>query len=87
MNAVCATDVAVERNGRTLLGSVSLEVAAGAMVGIVGPNGAGKSTLLRVLSGDLAPSGGAATLQGVDVAGATLRRLARLRRFTCARYA
>ena len=81
MNAVCATDVAVERNGRTLLGSVSLEVAAGAMVGIVGPNGAGKSTLLRVLSGDLAPSGGAATLQGVDVAGATLRRLARLRSY------
>lgn len=40
----------VYSNGRGIT-DVSIEVAAGKLVGLVGPNGAGKTTLLRVLIG------------------------------------
>lgn len=81
MSLVAVTDVLVQRNGRPLLDAVSLEVAAGELIGIVGPNGAGKTTLLRVLSGDLAPDRGGAVLDNVEVAKASLQRLARLRSY------
>ncbi len=38
-------------SGRKLFDSVSLQLLAGAKVGVLGPNGAGKSTLLRLLGG------------------------------------
>ncbi len=43
---------------RRALWRVSLEVAAGDVVGLLGPNGAGKSTLLRLLATLIAPSSG-----------------------------
>jgi iron complex transport system ATP-binding protein len=65
-----------------LLDDVSLEVAAGSIVGIVGPNGAGKTTLLRVIAGDVHPDRGRATIGDLDVSTAGLRRLATLRAFS-----
>jgi heme transport system ATP-binding protein len=81
MTVVSAASISVLRQGRRLLSDVSLEVPAGAVVGIVGPNGAGKSTLLRVLAGDIHPDSGRAAMDGVDVSTAGLRRLATLRAF------
>jgi len=81
MTTINASGIVVARGGRTILDSVSFDVAAGEVVGVVGPNGAGKSTLLRVLAGDLAPDDGAVSLAGEDVAAATVQRLARLRSF------
>jgi len=47
--------------------SVSFEVAQGEILGFLGPNGAGKSTTIKVLTGQLTPHSGKASILGVDV--------------------
>ena len=46
---------------------VSLKIARGARHALIGPNGAGKTTLINLLTGVLAPSGGAILLEGDDI--------------------
>ncbi len=45
---------------------VSLQVAAGELVGYIGPNGAGKSTTIKMLTGILVPTSGRIQVAGVD---------------------
>jgi ABC-2 type transport system ATP-binding protein len=45
---------------------MSLSVPEGALFGFLGPNGAGKTTTIRVLLGFLRPTGGTATIFGLD---------------------
>src|SRR4249919_1553339 len=47
---------------------VDLTVEAGEIFGFLGPNGAGKTTTLRMLATLLKPTGGRATVAGVDLA-------------------
>jgi ABC-2 type transport system ATP-binding protein len=47
---------------------LDLEVAAGAVFGLVGPDGAGKTTTIRLLAGITRPTAGTATVLGRDVA-------------------
>ena len=47
---------------------VSLEVAAGEVVGLLGPNGAGKSTTLRLVAGLVRPDRGSVRIAGHDLA-------------------
>ena len=45
---------------------LSLRVAPGEILALLGPNGAGKTTTIRMLMGILSPSGGTATVDGLD---------------------
>ncbi|PII84432.1 heme ABC transporter ATP-binding protein [Leucobacter sp. OLJS4] len=61
-SVVATLNEAVVRQGKFVLGPISLQVDAGERIGITGPNGAGKSTLLRLLLGDRDPDAGSASL-------------------------
>ncbi|MBM4101179.1 MAG: ABC transporter ATP-binding protein [Phycisphaerae bacterium] len=52
---------------------VTLEVAAGEVVGFLGPNGAGKTTTMRMITGFLEPTQGQVTLQGFSLDAAPIQ--------------
>jgi ABC-2 type transport system ATP-binding protein len=61
------------------LDDLTLDVAAGEVLGYLGPNGAGKTTTIRLLLGLARPTAGTAAIFGIDVADdpvATHERLA-----------
>ncbi len=47
---------------------INFSVAEGEIIGFLGPNGAGKTTAIKMLTGQLRPKAGKATLLGMDVA-------------------
>ena len=56
------------RYGDTLaVKQLSFEVRRGEVLGFLGPNGAGKSTTMQMITGNLAPSAGAITINGIDM--------------------
>ncbi|MEM9560972.1 MAG: ATP-binding cassette domain-containing protein [Actinomycetota bacterium] len=55
-------------DGQRILDDVSLSVGPGELVAIVGASGSGKSTMLQVLAGNLPPSTGRATIDGLPAA-------------------
>ena len=50
-----------------ILSNVSLELAAGEVLGVVGPTGSGKTTLARLMIGALKPASGSVRLDGAEV--------------------
>jgi ABC-2 type transport system ATP-binding protein len=53
---------------RLALDSLSFVVRPAEIFGLLGPNGSGKTTLFRILSTLMVPTGGAARIEGFDVA-------------------
>nr|WP_319534579.1 type I secretion system permease/ATPase [uncultured Vibrio sp.] len=50
-----------------VLSAVSLSIPAGISVGLIGPSGTGKSTLARLMLGNIKPSAGKVTLDGMEI--------------------
>ncbi|HKZ64097.1 MAG TPA: ABC transporter ATP-binding protein [Thermoplasmata archaeon] len=67
MAAVEVVDLTKLYGSKPALRDVSLAVETGEFFGLFGPNGAGKTTLLKILTGQLAPTGGGARVLGIDV--------------------
>jgi branched-chain amino acid transport system ATP-binding protein len=63
--------------GIDVLHDISLAVPPGQVCAVLGPNGAGKSTALKVMSGQLVPSQGTASINGQPIAGVSTERLIR----------
>ncbi|MFD9431865.1 sugar ABC transporter ATP-binding protein [Streptomyces sp. NPDC060002] len=66
--AVGLTDVSMAFGGKTVLASVTLDIAPGSVVALLGANGAGKSTLIKILSGVHTDHGGEVRVDGAPVA-------------------
>jgi branched-chain amino acid transport system ATP-binding protein len=73
-----ALDISKYFRGVHALDGVSLQIAAGEIVGLIGPNGSGKTTLLNVLSGVYAPTSGTVRCDGREVEGFRPNRIARM---------
>ena len=58
------------------LGSITLNMPAGCMVGLIGPDGVGKSSLLSLIAGARAIQQGRITVLGGDIADASHRAMA-----------
>ena len=57
--------------GFVALNSVTFEVKAGEILGLIGPNGSGKTTCFNCISGALLPSAGSIRFEGVELGGLT----------------
>lgn len=56
-----------KRNNKQALHQLNINEESGTLVGIMGASGSGKSTLLNVLNGNLKPTYGTVTINGVDI--------------------
>jgi ABC-type branched-subunit amino acid transport system ATPase component/ABC-type branched-subunit amino acid transport system permease subunit len=75
--AVQLDDVSAGYGGIDVLRDISLTVRSGEVCAVLGPNGAGKSTALKVMSGQLAPSKGTASINGQPITGVPTEQLVR----------
>jgi len=67
-DAIVAQNLAYSYGQLLAVDNISFQVAEGEILGFLGPNGAGKSTTVKMLTGQIQPKGGQATLLGIDVA-------------------
>lgn len=67
-SAILAEDLTYRYGDLLAVDHINFAVAEGEILGFLGPNGAGKSTTVKMLTGQLVPKEGRATLLGLDVA-------------------
>ncbi|MBA7623668.1 Fluoroquinolones export ATP-binding protein [subsurface metagenome] len=67
-DAIVAEELSYWYGDLVAVDHVSFNVAEGEILGFLGPNGAGKTTAIKMLTGQLKPKAGKATLLGMDVA-------------------
>ena len=64
---IAATGLTKMYGDLVAVNGVSLSVGKGALFGLLGPNGSGKSTMIKMLTGQIRPTAGTATVLGLDV--------------------
>lgn len=64
--------------GVLALDRVSFSMGTGEVLALIGPNGSGKSTLFNCITGELKPSSGSIHVDGANVVGWSVNRIARL---------
>ena len=67
-DAIIAEELTYRYGELVAVDHVTFNVAEGEILGFLGPNGAGKTTAIKMLTGQLRPKAGKATLLGMDVA-------------------
>lgn len=67
-NAIVVEDLTYTYGDLAAVDHISFTVGEGEILGFLGPNGAGKTTTVRMLTGEIKPKAGKATLLGMDVA-------------------
>jgi ABC-2 type transport system ATP-binding protein len=67
MNIIQVSGVQKRYDEKMALKGIDFSVSEGEIFGFLGPNGAGKTTTLKILAGQRQPSGGTATIFGMDV--------------------
>lgn len=66
MRSVQIENISKSFGDQAALQNISLDIASGALFGLIGPDGAGKSTLFKILTSLLIPDHGKATVAGLD---------------------
>lgn len=68
MDLIMNTDSLTKKYGDLIaVNAISLSVRKGSLFGLLGPNGSGKTTMIKMLTGQIMPSSGKATVLDIDV--------------------
>jgi len=73
-------DLFFSRGNREIFSGVSLDIPAGKITAIMGPSGTGKTTLLRLIGGQLKPSRGSLSVEGLEIPILNRKQLYKARR-------
>lgn len=66
-HAIIAENLTYHYGDLLAVDHINFEVAEGEILGFLGPNGAGKTTTVKLLTGQMRPKEGKATLLGMDI--------------------
>ena len=67
MNVIEMTNLTKEFGDLKAVNNVTLSIKKGELFGLLGPNGSGKTTMIKMLTGQIKPTNGTATIIGTDV--------------------